>query len=379
MLFIFSCTKSIGDSSPDGRGDFALSAGSSGGGGGNNNGGGTAGVITAGEWNDATNWDFWKSLLQRDTIKTFPALWGFYTENRISILLRDAQGRLVHDAKLTLTGASSYSAVTDNYGQAELYPGLFTAGYSPVSYGLKAEYHGQTFDLGTVPAGTTTLEKSLPIVKTVVKTVDVAFVVDATGSMGDEISYLKTELRDVINRAGAQLPGTQLRMSSVFYRDRGDDYVVRPFNFTTSASQLSSFINNQDAGGGGDFPEAVDEGLDEAVNRLSWSSAAINRIIFLILDAPAHQTDEVRSRLKQVIATAQQKGIRIIPVSASGINRETEFFLRFLALSTNGTYVFITNDSGVGAPHLQPTVGAYQVEFLNNLMVRLITKYGLDR
>jgi len=376
-LFFSACNKSLGDGRSDGSGDFSLSAGGSSGGG-SSNPGGTAGVITAGEWNDIDNWDFWKSLLQRDTLKDFPASWGFYTTNRISVTLRDAGGSLVHDALLTLSGTANYSAVTDNFGKAELFPGLYLPSYTPMPYTLKATYHGHDYNLGTVPAGVTSVEKSLPVVKSVSRIVDISFVVDATGSMGDEINYLKTELNDVVTRAGAALPGTQLRMSSVFYRDHGDEYTVRPFNFTTSATSLTSFISNQRADGGGDYEEAVDEGLDEAVNRLAWSPEAINRIIFVVLDAPAHNTDAVKNRLKQVVATAQQKGIRIIPVSASGISRSTEFFLRFLAVSTNSTYVFITNDSGIGAPHLEPTVGNFQVEYLNNLMVRLITKYGKD-
>lgn len=50
--------------------------------------------------------------------------------------------------------------------------------------------------------------------------------------------------------------------------------------------------------------------------------------------------------------------------------------MRFLAISTNGTYVFVTDDSGVGNPHLKPSVGQYEVEFLNDLMVRLINEYS---
>jgi len=50
--------------------------------------------------------------------------------------------------------------------------------------------------------------------------------------------------------------------------------------------------------------------------------------------------------------------------------------MRFISIATNGTYVFITNDSGIGNSHLSPTVGKYDVEYLNNLMVRLIKKYS---
>jgi hypothetical protein len=50
--------------------------------------------------------------------------------------------------------------------------------------------------------------------------------------------------------------------------------------------------------------------------------------------------------------------------------------MRFFSISTNSTYVFITNHSGIGENHIEASVGKYQVEFLNNLMVRLINKYA---
>ena len=73
---------------------------------------------------------------------------------------------------------------------------------------------------------------------------------------------------------------------------------------------------------------------------------------------------------------ASEKGIKIIPVVASGIDKETEFLMRFIACATNGTYVFLTDDSGIGESHLEPTVGKYEVEMLNDLIIRLILKYS---
>ena len=70
-----------------------------------------------------------------------------------------------------------------------------------------------------------------------------------------------------------------------------------------------------------------------------------------------------------------KKGIRIIPIAASGVDKDTEFFLRFAAIATDGTYVFITNDSGVGNEHIAATVGQYEVEKLNELIIRLINQY----
>ena len=383
---LISCSKTVGTelaSVTDGSaGGYAAAPGPGGGGGGGGNGGnpgGNPGVVTAGEWNDLDNWDYWKTLLQRDTIKTFPDTWQFYTNNRITVILKDANNRLIHDAKISLNcNGNIVSSRTDNFGKAELFAGLFQQQFTLSNFTLTAEYKGQSFNLGSYPSAQSSITASIPVNKVANDILDIMFVVDATGSMGDELFYLKNELKDVIDRAGNQLNGTQIRMGSVFYQDIGDIYLTRPFGFTTNPELLNNFINDQSAGDGGDFPEAVDEALKVAIKDQSWSADAINRILFLVLDAPPHQAEDNLSKIKDAVNEAQKKGIRIIPVSASGIDWETEFFLRFLSVSTNSTYVFITDDSGIGSPHHVPTVGKYEVEYLNNLMVRLITKYGQD-
>ena len=68
-------------------------------------------------------------------------------------------------------------------------------------------------------------------------------------------------------------------------------------------------------------------------------------------------------------------GIRLIPVASSGVDTETEFLLRSWATMTGGTYTFLTNHSGVGNDHLEPTIGEYEVEKLNDLMIRVINEY----
>ena len=115
--------------------------------------------------------------------------------------------------------------------------------------------------------------------------------------------------------------------------------------------------------------------LNTAVTQLSWNEHARARLLFLVLDAPAHHTEAIVSDLNAIIKQAAEKGIKIIPVSASGVNKNAEFLFRFFAIATNGTYVFLTNDSGIGGEHIEATVGDYEVELLNDLMVRVINKY----
>ncbi|HEY8895198.1 MAG TPA: VWA domain-containing protein, partial [Niastella sp.] len=188
-------------------------------------------------------------------------------------------------------------------------------------------------------------------------------------------SYLKTELLDVINQVKSTNSNYIIRTGAVFYRDEGDDYVTKRSDFTTNSNATLDFIRDQSAGGGGDFPEAVHTAVKEAVQQLAWSSRAKSRIMFLVLDAPPHDNDAVMATLAEQVKAAAKKGIRVVPITASGINKLTEYLMRQIAIATNGTYVFITNDSGIGNNHLEPTVGEFKVEYLNNLMVRLINQY----
>lgn len=94
-----------------------------------------------------------------------------------------------------------------------------------------------------------------------------------------------------------------------------------------------------------------------------------------VLDAPPHYTEDVIRDIQTTIKTAAAKGIKVMPITASGIDKKTEFLMCFIAMATNGTYTFITNDSGIGNDHIEPSIGDYDVEYLNDLLVRLILQY----
>ena len=199
---------------------------------------------------------------------------------------------------------------------------------------------------------------------------DLMFTIDTTGSMGDELRYIKEELKDVVLRLD-----TNVRLSCNYYRDTGDTYTVKPFPFTTNVDKVVGQISRQYASGGGDYPEAVDLALLDSVNEHDWSVSARSRLLFLVLDAPPHYTDEVVENIKTAVNSAVEKGIHIIPIASSGVDKDTEFFLRSLALATGGTYIFLTDDSGIGYSHIKPTIGDYDVEYLNELLLKTIKEY----
>lgn len=334
------------------------------------------GLVTAGEWNDLDNWAFYQKTLMKEPFKGFPDDWQMYTNHRIAVAIT-AKNKPAANATVTLfrNDTPIWTTKTDNLGRAELWVGAFQKEKELNTALLRLKVNEQWVSTATISetqVNRIALDEALPSPTNLVQ---IAFMVDATGSMGDELEFLKMDLKKVINEV--QKTNNQLKISTgtVFYRDEGDEYVVKHSPFTEDINQTTEFISLQRADGGGDFPEAVDKALVQ-LNQLQWQPEARTRIAFLVLDAPPHNKPAVINSIQYSVKTAAASGIKLIPVVASGIDKTTEFLMRFIAMYTNGTYVFITDHSGIGNKHLEPSVGEYQVEKLSDLMVRLIKKYS---
>ena len=357
-----------------------------------------AGRVTAGEWNDLDNWQFWGNLMLSQgkdeaseiqdgdyyegngTFYQFCPYWKFYTNNRVAVNVTNG-GAPAAGVKVVLKmdGKAVWSAVTDNLGQANCWIALYEESTVPETAVLTISLDGM--DQAEAPeitgwASEQTVYNTYEVTKSVTgKKADIAFIVDATGSMGDEINFLKSDLIDIFKKVKSKQSGTEIRLAALFYRDEGDAYVTKHKDFTTDVSKISDYVGEQSASGGGDYPEAVHTALEKGLQDLSWDEGARSKIVFMLLDAPAHHNENVIESLHKSIENYAKAGIKIIPVAASGVDKATEFMLRFFAVSTSGTYVFLTNDSGIGGDHIQASVGDYEVELLNELIVRLIDKY----
>jgi hypothetical protein len=377
--FLFSCSKDMDDSGEPYPDSFTTEGGDATSGDEGGQGDETyEGLITAGEWNDLDNWDFWGDLFQNQQFDQMRSYWGFYTDKRISIQLTNNELALIN-AKVEIFNEDQliWSTRTDNFGKAELWVGLYDTQTSIPAENLTIKI--DDIELNTElhyyrDNGVNTINFSQSA--TNLNQVDLCFIVDATGSMGDEIEFLKDDLQSVIQNVMNQDASLNIHTSTVFYRDNQDEYLVKKSDFTSELIETINFIDKQSADGGGDYPEAVHTGLSTAINDLQWSTNARTRLAFLILDAPPHHEDNIVEEIRETTRMYAEKGIKIIPVTASGIDKETEFLMRFLSISTNGTYVFITNHSGIGGDHIEPSIGQYDVEILNELLTRLIVKYS---
>jgi hypothetical protein len=198
---------------------------------------------------------------------------------------------------------------------------------------------------------------------------DLVFVLDTTGSMGDELAWLTREMAGVVRQAQGAAPGVDIRFGLVVYRDQGDEYVVRNFGFTGEAATLQGWLRAQSADGGGDEPEAAAAALQSAV-ALEWRRGKGERLLIHIADAPPHQGDAAAYLAAARQAAAQ--GVQVFGLGASGVSPASEDLMRQAAVMTGGRYMFLTDDSGVGLPHAEPTVACYRVTTLKDLMQRVL-------
>lgn len=341
-----------------------------------------SGLLTAGEWNDLEHWYFWDDIINDDNFSGKADYWQFFPKKLVAVKVVDRNGKGAANVSVILLNGKKVEFVTktDNAGYAYCWIGLMDGEFDEVrARDLMLVVDGTLIkeQIQVTSRGDERLNMNVVMHKNVRRpkaSADVAFIVDATGSMKDEIKFLKSDLSYIIDHASSE-SNIPLRTAAVFYRDKGDDYLTRHHDFSKNVSVTRDFVAEQDADDGGDYPEAVHSALETALKKLSWDESARARVAFLILDAPAHHEDDVIESLQKSITLFALNGIKLIPVAASGVDKDTEFMLRFFDLATGGTYVFLTDDSGIGNSHIKATVGNHKVERLANLMVRLIKKY----
>ena len=324
------------------------------------------GLLTAGDIDDHLNFDFFTSILtdwqQENSFPRMPL------DDRIVIDVVGDNEVGVGNISLTVSdGDNVANVVTNSAGRAHLFPawmGLdaanrFTVTSEAGTFAISAGQQDVRFvadEADTTPPGS----------------LDVALVLDVTGSMADELAFLTAEFDGIVARLDADYPNVDKRYALVVYRDEGpdEDFVTRTFDFTDDVGDLRSDLADQRADGGGDFPEAMDAALAQA-QELSWSEGSdVARVLVLNADAPPHAADTERTL--EIAGELGETGIRIYPLAASGVDRGAEFLMRAMALRTGGRHLFLTSDSGIGGARLEPRAQCYDVTGLDDLLYRVL-------
>ena len=341
------------------------------------------GLLTAGDVDDHLNWEHFlgwlaRSQRQQSHRQAPRPLAALDLSDRVTIRIVDRVGAPVAGAKVRVTarggtraGGLETQAGTD--GRLVLFPTYdFGEGVREVAIRVdNPNARGHTAEtvrlsrLGTdreVRIQTRGEAPGRP------RAMDIAFVIDVTGSMGDELRYLTSEFESIVERLEARYPATDLRFGLVAYRDHGDQFVVRDWDFSGNVQTVQGRLASLSANGGGDYPEAMEEAVARGLD-LSWRPEA-TRLMFLVADAPPH--DENTAAMMEQSRRARGMGVRVYPLAASGVGDAAELVMRTTAALTQGRHLFLTDDSGIGRPHQEPKVECFVVTKLNDLLVRVI-------
>ena len=151
---------------------------------------------------------------------------------------------------------------------------------------------------------------------------DVVIVLDSTCSMDVIITQIKPKIENLALALRKLVPSC--RIGVVTYRDRGDEYLAKSLPLTYGISSVKEFIRKIDAKGGGDVPEAVDEGLRVAIQEMKWNPKS-KAFVLIIGDAPPHKEDVPRAVQMAAAFRKQRKGtISVLDVTTHYVQHDSD-------------------------------------------------------
>lgn len=331
--------------------------------------------LTAGEVDDNAQWDDYLLYLRN---YQGAAVIRVDVSERHQIVVQDSQGRPVLGARIAVqaNGQDVQLLRTPSNGRALFFPRAFSQ--SAAAYDVIVTVNGQEQRF-TIPASGSQREWIIthPGADQLVPQarLDVLFLIDATGSMGDEINQLKENIRAIAAQIEALPSRPDVRFAMVAYRDRGDEFLTRVTDFTPNVADFARELAALTADGGGDYPEDLNEGLSQAIHKVEWRVEETVSLIFLVADAPPHLDYGQENHYAAEMVQAAARGIKIYPIASSGLDSQGEYIFRQLAQFTGGRFIFLTYGAeGPGSTGTETTfnVSDYTVSSLDALVVRII-------
>ena len=332
--------------------------------------------LTAGEVDDNANWDDYVQYLRG---YQGAAIIPVDVSERHQIWVQDSQGNPVLGALIEVEadGQPITRLRTHSNGRAYFFPRAYINDSEDYIVNVTVNNQTETF---TIPAGSSQREwfvthagadqRQQPQAR-----LDVLFLMDATGSMSDEINQLKDNIRAISARIDALPSQPDVRFGMVTYRDRGDQFVTQVTDFTPDVEEFAAELDRVRADGGGDYPEDLNEALFQAIHQPEWRVEETVSLIFLVADAPPHLDYGQQNHYADEMLRAAARGIKIYPIASSGLDEQGEYIFRQLAQTTGGRFMFLTYGAeGPGSTGTETNfdVEDYTVSSLDDLVVKVV-------
>jgi Mg-chelatase subunit ChlD len=330
--------------------------------------------VKAGEWDDNANYrEFQKWLGSESRV-------GFHkvdVRDRQFIVVRDADGKAIPRCGLTIRDEKQHgvSLTTTASGRALLFPH---------AEGLEGELSATAHCDGLEKTVRFAANRADNVVdlkmsgarKAPVREVDLGFVLDTTGSMSEEITAVKATIQKVARSLAGE--NVKIKVGLVEYKDRVDPFVTKVYPMTEDLARFSRQVEGLSAGGGGDYPESVNEGLHVALNRLDWGAGGAVKMAVLVGDAPPHLDYANDFDYAVDMKDAAHRGIQVFTIAASGMDELGQVVWRQIAQYTDATNLFVmrggAGPQSIGAGDPRSSCGGTQTQYRSGNLDALITE-----
>ena len=262
---------------------------------------------------------------------------------RIILRLKDGAGKSIPNATITifdgeteLTGGRTYAD-----GTFLFFPARFESRAN--SYRVRVQYENRETSRRIERRGKRLVTIRLQDARKIPATIplDILFIFDTTGSMGEEIARLKRTIEIIHANLSAISPRPRLRFGMTLYRDKGDDYRTKIVPLTADLQAFQNELDEVRAGGGGDGPEDLQEALNDSLTRIQWNRDGL-RLAFIITDAAPHlDYGQNYTYIKSAFA-AKKRGIKLFSLGTGGLPTAGEYVLRQISQLTYARYIFLT-------------------------------------
>jgi Mg-chelatase subunit ChlD len=331
--------------------------------------------VRAGEWDDNANYrEFQRWIASSRSLGAH----AVDVSSRQFIVVRDADGKAVPRCGVLVKDRAEHAVAltTTASGRALLFPraeGLvgdeLTATPQCAGAAVPVRFSAAHAD-GIVDLKLAT-RRSAPR-----REVELGFVLDTTGSMAEEISAVKATIQKVAATLGAD--GATVKVGLVEYKDRSDEFVTRVYPMTSDLAKFSRDVDHLSAGGGGDYPESVNEGLHVALSGLDWGGSSAVKMAVLVGDAPPHLDYPGDYDYARDMKDASHRGIQVLTVAASGMDALGQMVWRQIAQYTDSTNLFLLRGAAgpqsMGAGDPLSSCGGAQTSFRSGNLDALVVE-----
>lgn len=348
--------------------------------------------LQAGEIDDNADWDTYLLYRREFLARGFPVNDLDVTGQQI-ITVIDDNGLPVLGATVRVFANDELLGETLTYatGQTLFFPNIDERSRGVNEFFVMVEKDGvsQQFMLNRNEGSTWRVTLPLSMNRDNVE-LDVLFLIDTTSSMGDEIGQLQNNILHISEQVSNFADNVDVRYGLVLYREHDNfEYLTRRHEFTRNVDEFQTYLNAVTANSGDnnpDWDEALNVGLNESLNMMTWRNENTIKLIFLVADARPHIDHPLEPRpYDESILYALSRGIKIHPIASSGLEPAGEYIFRQIAQVTMGHFLFLTYDAGlpgttgdvrpelnVGDPETTDPIGGYTVDRLADVVLRLI-------